>query len=196
MSEVSLDLIKKLRDMTGLSITVCKTALVESNGDIEKAIENLRKQGAAKADKMSDRSTGEGIVAFYVHSNNKLGAMVQIACETDFVAKNENFLSFGRDIAMHIAANNPACISPDEVDDALVVKEKAIWEDQLAQEGKPAEIVAKIMDGKEKKFREENALLKQQFVKNPEITVEDYVKETIAKMGENVKIVRFNRFSI
>lgn len=196
MSEVTIEQIKSLRDSTGLSISVCKKALVESNGDVEKAIDNLRKQGAAKAAKMADRSTGEGTIAQYIHSNGKLGVLVKIACETDFVAKNEKFQDFAKEIALHIAAAAPTCISPDEVSDEVVAKERSIWEEQLKNEGKPENIWGKILEGKEKKFREESALMKQAFVKNPEVTVEEFVKEAIAKMGENIKVEKFVRFTI
>lgn len=196
MSEVSIDQIKHLREITGLSITICKKALVETGGDVEAALENLKKQGAAKAAKMSDRKTGEGTVASYVHSNGKIGVLVHIACETDFVAKNDDFQAFARDVAMHIAAASPAVLSPDEVSDELVDKERKIWEEQLKNEGKPENIWDKIIEGKEKKFREESALLKQPYIKNPEITIEDYVKEAVAKMGENIKIERFARFTV
>ncbi len=196
MAEVTIDQIKHLRELTGLSISICKKALVEADGEVEKALDNLKKQGAAKAAKMADRSTGEGTIAHYVHSNGKIGVLVHIACETDFVAKNEDFQSFARDVAMHIAAAAPTCVSPDEVSQEAVDKEKEIWKEQLKNEGKPENIWDKIREGKEKKFRAETALLKQQYVKNPELTIEEYVKDAIAKMGENIKIERFARFTV
>lgn len=193
---VSLEQIKELREITGISMMSCKKALEETDGDFEKAAEILRKKGEAKAVERSERTTGQGVVSCYIHSNNKLGAMVQLGCETDFVAKTEAFQALAKDIAMHVAATNPLTISPDEISHELVEKEREIWKQQLAHEGKKEAMFDNILAGKEKKFREEGSLLKQQFVKNPEITVEQMMNDAIAKMGENIKIVRFSRFSI
>jgi elongation factor Ts len=193
---ITLEQIKELREATGVSMMACKKALEEVNGDRNKAIDILRKRGEAKAVERSERSTSQGVVESYIHGNNKLGVLVQMGCETDFVAKNEAFRALARDIAMHIAASNPLMISPDEISHELVEKEREIWKAQLANEGKKEAIIENILVGKEKKFREEASLLKQAFVKNPEITVERLITDMVAKMGENIKIVRFCRFSL
>ena len=192
----SLDQIKELREATGVSMMSCKKALEEANGDMQKAIELLRKKGEAKAMERSDKSTGQGIVASYIHGNNRLGVMVQLGCETDFVAKNEDFQLLAKDICMHIAATNPLTLTAEEVSDDMVAKEREIWREQLLNEGKKEAMLDNILVGKEKKFREESALLKQPFVKNPEITVEQLLSQAVVKMGENIKVVKFARFSI
>lgn len=193
---VSLEKIKELREGTGISMMSCKKALEEANGDFDKAFDLLRKKGEAKASERSQRSTAQGVVMSYIHSNNKLGVLVQLGSETDFVARNEQFQALAKDIAMHIAATNPLTISPDEVSHELLEKEREIWREQLKREGKKEQMMEQILAGKEKKFREESALLSQPFVKNPEITVEQLIKDNMTKMGENIKIVRFTRFSI
>ena len=193
---VSLDQIKELREATGASMMACKKALEEMDGDYQKAVEMLRKKGEAKAAERSERSTGQGIVASYIHGNGRVGVLVQLGCETDFVARNDEFVSLAKDIAMHIAAMNPLNISPDEVSNELLEKEREIWRAQLANEGKKAQMVDKILEGKEKKFREEASLLKQAFVKDPDVTVEQLITGAVTKMGENIKIVRFSRFSL
>jgi elongation factor Ts len=192
---VTLESIKELRELTGISTMACKKALEEADGDIQKAVELLRKRGELKAVERSDRSTSQGVVATYVHGL-KIGVMVQLGCETDFVARNEEFMAFGKDIAMHIAAMNPLYVHPDEVQHELVEKEQEIWRAQLQQEGKPEGVWEKIMLGKEKKFKEEAALLTQPFVKNPDMLVGQLVTDLGLKMGENIKIVRFARYSI
>lgn len=192
----SLDQIKQLREATGVSMMACKKALEEAGGDEQKALELLRKKGQAKAQERSERSTGEGTVASYIHSNNRIGVLVQLGCETDFVAKNEDFMQLAKDIALHIAASNPMTISPDEISHELIEKEREIWKAQLVHEGKKEAMIENILAGKEKKFREEASLLKQPFVKNPDILVEQLLTDAITKMGENIKVVRFSRFSI
>lgn len=193
---VSLEKIKELREGTGISMMSCKKALEEANGDFDKAFDLLRKKGEAKASERSQRSTAQGVVMSYIHSNNKLGVLVQLGSETDFVARNEQFQALAKDIAMHIAATNPLTVSPDEVSHELLEKEREIWREQLKREGKKEQMMEQILAGKEKKFREESALLSQPFVKNPEITIEQLIKDNMTKMGENIKIVRFTRFSI
>ncbi|MBI4994697.1 elongation factor Ts [Candidatus Peregrinibacteria bacterium] len=192
---ISLEQIKSLREKTGVSMQACKKALEEANGDEAKAIEILRKKGEAKAVERSERATGQGIIASYVHTNNKIGVLVQLGCETDFVARNEDFQALGRDIAMHVAAMNPLYLSPADVQPELIEREREIWKAQLAKEGKPEKMWDKIMEGKEKKFREEISLLSQPFVKNPEITIEKLIADAVLKLGENIKIVRFTRYS-
>lgn len=191
----TLEQIKKLREQTGAGIVDVKKALEESAGDEAKAIEFLRKKGQSKALKKADRETREGILGYYVHSNVKMGAMVKVLCETDFVARNEDFKTFANDIAMHITASAPQCIRPEDVDPAFVASERAIWTEQLKAEGKPAEMIEKIMEGKEKKLRAEVALLSQSFVKDPDKTIEDLLNELIGKIGEKIEIGEFARFS-
>lgn len=174
----------------------CKKALEETGGDLQKAVEYLRKKGEMKAAERSARSTSQGVVAAYIHGNAKLGVLIQLGCETDFVAKTDDFKSLAYDIAMHAAAMNPLNISPDDVSHELVEKEREIWKEQLKNEGKNEKMIENILTGKEKKFREENALLKQQFVKNPEMTVEQVLTDAQTRMGENIKIIRFSRFSV
>ena len=192
----SLDQIKELREMTGASMMACKKALEETNGDLAKAAELLRKKGEAKAAERSVRSTTQGVVASYIHGNARLGVLVQLGCETDFVAKTDDFKALATDIAMHIAAMNPLNLSPDDVSHELLEKEREIWREQLKNEGKNDKMIDNILVGKEKKFREENALLKQVFVKNSELTIEQLLAMAMTKMGENIKIVRFSRFSL
>jgi elongation factor Ts len=191
----TLEQIKKLREQTGAGIVDVKKALDQSEGNEEKAIEILRKSGKDKALKKADRDAREGIIGVYVHSNNKVGAMVKVLCETDFVARNEDFQTLASDIAMHITASDPQCVRPEDVDSDFITKERAIWEEQLKAEGKPAEIMDKIMEGKESKLRSECALLTQPFVKDPDKTVEDLLNEAIGKIGEKIEVGEFARFS-
>ena len=195
MAAISVDQIKSLRELTGVSMQVCKKALEEANGDEKKAVELLRKKGEAKASERGERHTGEGVIGSYIHTNNKIGVLVQLGCETDFVARSDDFQSLARDIAMHTAAMNPLYVDSSEVPNELVEKEREIWKSQLAKEGKPEKMFDKILEGKEKKFREEVSLLKQAFVKNPEVTIEKLVTDAALKLGENIKIVRFTRFT-
>lgn len=193
---ISLDDVKSLRELTGASMMACKRALEEENGDLQKAIDMLRKKGEMKAAEKSERTTGQGAIVCYVHTNKKVAAMLQLACETDFVAKNEKFLELAGDLAMQVVASNPKSISPDDVDKAFIEKEREIWKGQLENEGKPADKIAMILDNKEKKTRDEQSLLKQAFVKDPDRTVEALITESINKLGENIKVVRFVRYEI
>lgn len=193
---VTLDQIKELREATGVSMMACKKALEETGGDYQKALDVLRKKGQAKAVERSERSTAQGVVSSYIHGNGKLGVLVQLGCETDFVAKNDEFRQLAYDIAMHIAASNPLTISPDEISHELLEKEREIWKIQLKNEGKKEAMIDNILSGKEKKFREEGALLTQPFVKNPDVTVQHLLTDAVTKMGENIKIMRFSRFSL
>ncbi len=192
----TLEQIKALREQTGAGIVDVKKALTESKGDEAKAIELLRKRGGDKAMKKSDRSASEGVIGTYVHSNLKLGAMVKLMCETDFVARNEDFQALAKDIAMHITAGAPSCLLPEDVDQALINSEKEIWTEQLKTEGKKAEMIEKILEGKEKKFREESALMTQAFVKDPEKTIKDLLNESVVKIGEKIEIGDFERFAL
>lgn len=173
-----------------------KKALEETKGDEEKAIELLRKRGKEKAAKKSERTTQEGIVVAYIHSNGRVGAMVKLYCETDFVARNEEFKALAQDIAMHVTAMNPKFIKPEDVSAKLVEKEKEIWTEQLKNEGKAEKMFEKILEGKEKKFRKELSLLSQPYVKNPDLTISELLSEKIAKIGENIQVGEFMRFEL
>lgn len=189
------ELVKKIRERTGAGMVAIKKAVDEANGDEEKAIEILRKQGESKAAKKADRETKEGVVVSYVHSN-KVGALVKLLCETDFVARNEEFVTLAKDIAMHITAMNPKFIKPEDMPAELVEKEKEIWRALLETEKKPSDMIEKIMAGKEKKFREESALLTQTFVKNPEITINELIVAAIGKMGEKIEVGEMSRIEL
>ncbi len=191
-----LELIKKIRERTGAGMVAVKNALNEAGGDEEKAIEILRKLGQSKAAKRAEREAHEGAVVSYVHPNNRVAALVKLLCETDFVARNEEFVNLAKDIAMHVAAMSPKFIKPEEVSKEIVEKEKEIWVEQLKNENKPAEMIEKILIGKEKKFREESALLTQPFVKNPEMTVGDLIVEKIGKIGENIQVGEISRIEL
>jgi len=188
--------IKELRTRTGAGVVDVKAALSESEGDIEKAIAILRKKGKASAAKKASREVKEGIVATYIHSNQKIAVAVSVLCETDFVARNPRFQQLGKDIAMHIAATDPVVVSPDDVPDADVEAEKQVALEQAGMAGKPKEIQEKILSGKLKKFREERALLTQPFVKDPSKTIADIIHEAVSELGENITIGEFKRLAI
>jgi elongation factor Ts len=191
-----LELIKKIRNQTGAGMVAVKNALDEAKGDEEKAIEILRKLGQSKALKKADREATEGVVVSYIHSNNRVGALVKLLCETDFVARTDEFQQLAKDIAMHVTALGPKFIKAEDVPAELVEKEKEIWKAQLAQEGKPADMFEKIMAGKEKKFREESALMTQAFVKDPSVTVGTLIAEKIGSIGENIQIGEISRIEL
>jgi len=193
---VTLDKIKELRNLTGVSIAQCKEALEEAKGDVKESLTVLRKKGVKAAEGKADRETKEGIVAYYLHSNNKVGAMVELLCETDFVAKNQDFQNLGKDIAMQIVATDPMGVNTDDIDEGKIKEEEDIFREQLKNEGKPAEIIEKALMGKVERYKKEKALMSQPFVKNPDITVEELIKEAISKIGENIKIGKFSRFQI
>jgi len=194
--EITAQLVNELRKKTGLGLMECKKALADTNGNIDQAIEELRKKGLAKAAKKSERTTSQGRIETYIHGEGRVGVMVEIHCETDFVAKNEQFKNFTHDIALHIAGVNPAYISPEQVPADIIAKEKEIYSEQLKNEGKPANIIDKIIEGKLAKYYEEHCLLKQPFIKDGDKTVEQYLTEQISVIGENMKIARFVRFEI
>mgnify|MGYP001815960918 FL=1 len=196
MSEVTAAMVKQLRDKTGSGMMDCKKALTENGGDMEKAIDFLRKKGLATAAKRAGRETSEGVVQPYVHTGGKLGVMVEVNCETDFVAKSEDFQEFAKNVAMHIAATNPIGISPEDVPAETMAREKDIYMDQAQQTGKPDNVIEKIVEGKMNKFLKENCLMNQAYVRNPDITIADLLNELIAKIGENISIKRFVRFQI
>ncbi len=191
-----LDKIKKIREMTGAGMVSVKEALQEAGGNEEKAVEILRKKGQNKALKKSERKTREGIIVSYVHSNYKVGAIVKLFCETDFVAKNEEFRELGKDIAMHIVAMDPRYLKTEDVPSKIIEKEKEIWREQLKNKGKKNEIVDKALAGKEEKFKKEISLLSQPFVKNPDITIEQLIAEKVSKTGENIQVGDFMRYEI
>lgn len=185
-----------LREKTGAGLMDCKKALQETNGDLDKAIEVLRKKGIAAAEKKVGRETKQGGIGSYIHAGGKIGVLVEINCETDFVARNENFQNFSRDIAMHVAASSPRYVRREEVPVDVVEKEKEIYREQAKQSGKPEAVIEKMLVGKVDKFYSEVCLLEQPFVKNPDLTVEGYLKETVSKLGENIQIQRFVRFEL
>jgi len=193
MAEISAQAVKVLREKTGAGMMDCKKALVESGGNEEKAIAYLREKGLSKAAKKAGRATSQGIVGSYIHSNGKIGVMVELKCETDFVAKNEKFQSFARDLAMQIAATAPLCVSPEQVPADLLAKEREIFKNQAMQEGKPEAIAEKIVDGRLKKYYAEVCLLEQPFIKEDKKSIRDLLNELIAVLGENMQIGRFNR---
>ncbi|MFZ0243993.1 MAG: translation elongation factor Ts [Desulfobacterales bacterium] len=196
MATISADLVKQLREKTGAGIMDCKTALAENAGDMEKAVEHLRKKGLATAAKRAGRAMSEGTIQTYIHMGGKLGVMVEVGCETDFVAKNDDFQAFARNIAMHIAATNPLGIRPEEIPPEVIDKEMEIYKAQAQETGKPDNILEKIAEGKLQKFIKENCLMDQPYVRNPEITVADLLNELIAKIGENITVKRFVRFQV
>ena len=194
MTTINATMVKQLREKTGAGMMDCKQALVECDADIDKAIDFLRKKGLATAQKRAGRAMTEGTVQSYIHMGGKLGVLVEVNCETDFVAKNEDFLNFAKNIAMHIAASNPLGIRPEDVPQEIVDREKDIYQAQALEMGKPENVVPKIVDGKLNKFYKDNCLLNQPYVKDPDLSVEDLLNELIAKIGENISIRRFVRF--
>ncbi|MBU4262762.1 MAG: translation elongation factor Ts [Proteobacteria bacterium] len=193
---ITSQMVKELRDKTNAGMMDCKKALAENNGDMEKAVDYLRQKGLAVAAKRATRATSEGVIECYIHSGGKLGVMVEVGCETDFVAKTDSFLEFAKNIAMHIAAVNPVSIKREDVPEELLVREKGIYVNQAADSGKPANIVEKIVAGKIEKFYADACLLEQQYVKNPDLKVQDLLNELIATLGENISIKRFARFQV
>jgi elongation factor Ts len=196
MADINAGQVKDLREKTGAGMMDCKKALLETNGDFEKAVEYLRKKGIASASKKAGRATKEGAVASYIHGEGKVGVLVEVNCETDFVARTEQFRQFVKDVAMHIAAASPLWVNSTEVPPEVIAKEKEIFMAQMANSGKPAKILEQIAEGKVKKFYEDTCLLNQAFVKEPSKTVEQLLKETIAALGENMGIRRFARFTL
>lgn len=194
MPEISSSLVKELRDKTNAGMMDCKRALEDAGGDIEKAETLLRQKGIAGAAKKASRSANEGIVASYIHLQGKVGVLVEINCETDFVAKNENFREFVKDITLHIAAASPLYISREEVPEHLLAKEREVYAGQVT--GKPEAIAKKILDGKLEKYFSTVCLLEQGFIKNPDLTIQDFLKTKIAELGENLVIRRFVRYQV
>lgn len=196
MATISAEMVKELRGKTGAGIMDCKEALGQCDGDVEKAVDFLRKKGMATALKRADRGTSEGTIQSYIHMGGKIGVMVEVGCESDFVAKTDDFVDFARNIAMHIAATNPAGITPEDVSADVIEREKAIYLDQAREMGKPENMIDKIVEGKLNKFYKEACLMNQAYVRNPDITIADLLNDVIAKIGENIRIKRFVRFQI
>jgi len=194
--KITSQMVKELRDKTNAGMMDCKRALGETEGDLEKSVDLLRQKGLAVAAKRADRATSEGIVECYIHAGGKLGVMVEVGCETDFVAKTDDFQAFVKDIAMHVAAVNPVAVTRDEVPAEMVDREKDIYINQAKESGKPENIIEKIVTGKMEKYLSEICLMDQKFVKNPDLTIQDLLNELIAKMGENISVKRFARFQI
>ncbi len=194
--EVTAEMVKTLRQQSGAGIMECKNALKETAGDIEEAITCLRKKGMAKADKKGGRSTGDGAIGSYIHAGNKIGVLLELNCETDFVANTDEFKELLKDIAMHIAAAKPRFTSRDDVTSDVLDKEREIFSHQASEAGKPENIIEKIVDGKMSKFFEKNCLLDQAYIKDGDLTIQDLIKQKIAKLGENITVGSFSRFEI
>ncbi|MGH7552936.1 MAG: translation elongation factor Ts [Longimicrobiales bacterium] len=188
--------VKELRDRTGAGMMDCKKALEDANGDTEAAIDLLRSRGAAKAAKRAGREAREGAVGSYIHMGGKIGVLLEVNCETDFVARNDQFQRLVRELAMHVAAANPLAVTPEEIPADVIERERAVYRDQVKNEGKPENIWDRIVDGKLKKFYQDSALLEQPFVIDPDKTVKQRVAETSAAMGENIVVRRFVRYAL
>lgn len=193
---INQETIKQLRQQTGAAFVDCKRALEGAGEDIKKAIEILRKQGQKIVEKKAGRETREGLIGSYVHNNNKIAALVEVNCETDFVARNEEFKSLVHNLAMQTAAANPKYLEPADIPSQEIEKEKEIYKEQLLKEGKPEKIIEKIVDGRLGKYYQEVCLLKQPFIKDDKITIEELIEQVIAKVGENIQVKRFIRFSL
>ena len=193
---ISAQDVKNLRDRTGAGMMDCKNALLETNGDAEAAIDLLRARGAAKAAKRAAKSANEGTIGSYIHFGGKIGVLVELNCETDFVAKTDDFQALARDLAMHIAASNPIAVRAEEIPADVVERERSIFLEQVKSEGKPEDIAQKIVEGRIRKYFEENTLLQQPFVKSPDKTVEQLVTEVSAKTGERIQVARFSRLQV
>jgi elongation factor Ts len=193
---ISAQMVKDLREKTGLGMMDCKNALVETDGDLEKAVDYLRKKGALKAAKREGRATSEGRIGSYIHMNGKIGVLLELNCESDFVAKTDQFAEIVKDLCMHVAASSPQWITSENVPEDVIAKEKEIYMVQAKEAGKPEKILEKIAEGKLAKFYEDNCLLDQKFVKDTDKTVREMIKEKIAQLGENITVGRFTRFQL
>jgi len=194
--QVTAEQVRELRERTGAPMMDCKKALVDSEGNLDKAVEWLRKHGMAAAAKKAGRHAGEGVVGSYIHAGSQIGVLVEINCETDFVARTDDFQELVKDVAMHVAAADPRFVRREEVTDEILAQERDIYREQALASGKPENILDRIVDGKMEKFYAENVLLEQPFIKNPDITVEQLVAEKIGKLGENIQVRRFARFQV
>ena len=198
MAEVTISAkdVKRLRDMTGAGMMDCKKALTESDGDLDQAVDLLRAKGAAKAAKRAEKSANEGTIGSYIHFDNKTAVIVELNCETDFVANTDQFKGLARDLAMHIASAAPLAVSPQEIDQSIVEREREVYRQQVKEEGKPDHIADKIVEGKIQKFYKESALLAQPFVKDPDKTVEALITEVSGQTGEKIEVARFARLRV
>ena len=194
--EINAELVKKLRDQTGAGMMECKKALVEAKGNLEEAVTILRKQGLAQATKKAGRSTNEGMVGHYIHMNGKIGVLVEVNCESDFVARTDDFQSLTREIAMHIAAANPQYVRRDDVPADMLERERAIYRSQMEGQNKPEPVIQKIVEGKLNSFFEQVCLLDQPSIRDPKVTIGQVVQQAIARLGENIAIPRFVRFKL
>lgn len=194
--EVTAAMVKQLRDQTGSGIMDCKEALKDARGDMKKAVDFLRKKGLAKAQKRAGRATSQGVVQSYIHAGEQIGVLIEVNCETDFVAKTDDFKSFVRNLAMHIAASDPMGIRQEDIPDEVKEREMEIYRAQAREMGKPDKIIDKIADGKLKKFLEESCLMNQKYVKDPDITIQDLLNELVAKTGESVTVKHYARYQI
>ena len=193
---IDAKIVKSLRDKTGAGMMDCKKALVETKGNLDKAVDHLRKSGIAKAEKKGERIAKEGLVFSYIHHGGRLGVLVELNCETDFVAKTEGFSDLAHNLAMQVAATNPLSISREDIDSTILEREKAIYSDQAKESGKPENIIDKMVDGRIEKFYAESCLLEQQFIKDPDRKIGDLMTEAVATLGENIVINRFIRFAV
>lgn len=194
--EVSAKLVKELRDRTGAGMMDCKKALQETKGDIEAAVDYLRAKGILKAAKKTGRATKEGIIGAYIHPGDKLGVLIEVNCETDFAARTEKFMELVRNLAMQVAAANPICVRREEVPPEVLEREKQIYRAQALESGKPEKVIEKMIEGKLEKFYKENCLMEQSYIRDPEKTIEDVIKEAIATIGENIRVARFVRYQL
>ena len=196
MADISTQMVKELREATGAGILDCKKALTGTNGDFDAAVEELRKKGLSAAAKKANRDTNEGAVGHYIHAGSKLASLVQVNCETDFVARTEQFQQLIRDLAMHVAAAQPLYTSREDVPEDILAREKAIFREQILAEGKPENIVDKIVEGKLNKWFADNVLLEQEFVKDSSLTIQNLITDSVATLGENIQVSRFARLEI
>ena len=196
MAEITAKLVMELRNKTGLGMMDCKRALQETGGELEEAVDYLRKQGMAAVEKRASKDASEGLVSSYIHPGDRLGVLVEVNCETDFVARTEDFRNFTKDLAMHIAASGPLAVQREDLDPALLERERGIYLEQAKNEGKPEEIAKKIVNGRVEKYFQEVCLMEQHFVKNPDQTIGDLVTEMTAKVGEKVSVRRFSCFRL
>ena len=194
--QISAQMVKDLRDATGAPMMDCKHALAETEGDVERAIDFLRQKGIASAEKKSGRATAEGVIGSYIHAGGKIGVLLEINCETDFVARTDDFQALVKDIAMHVAAADPRFVRREEVTEDVLDREREIFKQQALDSGKPENVVERIIEGKMEKFYSENVLLEQAFVKDPDVTVQELIGATVGKLGENIQVRRFARFKL
>lgn len=196
MATISAEMVKQLRAKTGAGIMDCKQALSDCDGDMEKSVDFLRKKGLATAQKRAGRETSEGTVQSYIHMGGKIGVLVEVNCESDFVAKTDDFLEFTKNIAMHIAAANPLGLTSEDIPEEVVERERRIYRDQALEMGKPEKMLDKIVDGKINKFYKDSCLMSQPYIRDPKLTITDVLNDVIAKIGENIQVRRFSRFQI